>query len=107
MNLGNSAVQSSLAELMNTMHTPTCRMTLTTHKPEEQLATRGLHLGIITLLFKLVFLLDFSLFFFFIFFKLTASCNNSRVLYTLYTLHLASPHGDILYNYSTIAKPGN
>lgn len=38
MNLGNSAVQSSLAELMNTMHTPTCRMTLTTHKPEEQLA---------------------------------------------------------------------
>lgn len=68
MNLGNSAVQSSLAELMNTMHTPTCRMTLTTHKPEEQLATRGLHLGIITLLFKLVFLLDFSLFFFFHFF---------------------------------------
>lgn len=107
MNLGNSAVQSSLAELMNTMHTPTCRMTLTTHKPEEQLATRGLPLGIITLLFKLVFLLDFSLFFFFIFLKLTASCNNSRVLYTLYTLHLASPHGDILYSYSTIAKPGN
>lgn len=115
MNLGNSAVQSSLAELMNTMHTPTCRMTLTTHKPEEQLALFWFmcsNKGITSWYYYSAVQVSvpprlFSFFFFFIFFKLTASCNNSRVLYTLYTLHLASPHGDILYNYSTIAKPGN